>query len=201
MANRGVGQTRLKRWVVVVLASTTGGCIVHGGEEETHQPEWSTVGIVRFEATNQAGKTVGSGCTLDRSEYRDQIRFNAASGDKVDLSERFLAVITTPTAATEHADDPDYWCAQTDTQRYESVSDARCWTTLAPKDSDACFLEEATVGSIDGVAFLPDSSRLVQSETDGFTLSISVLNLGKQCVETKCPNSGLPGEQLAFVVE
>jgi hypothetical protein len=186
---------------ITIFASLSSACVVQGGEEKDREtaPHW--VGIVRFEAINQDGEVVGSGCTVDAPKYHDQIRFNAVAGDRVELTERFEAVPTTVASADAHADDSQFWCSQTETHRYDQVLDVSCWKSVAPDDSEACFLEGSLVGRIESSAFVPAASQPVAGKTDGFTLSIAVLDVGKQCVQMRCSETGLGREQLAFVVE
>ena len=109
--------------------------------------------------------------------------------------------MTTVATAEQHRDDAEYWCAQTQTRRYDQVLDASCWKSLEPDASDACSLEGAMVGSIESTKFVPDLTVPTAGKTDGFTLSIAALGSGKQCVQMRCMDTGIGREQLAFVVE
>jgi len=189
-------------FVSAFLASAlASACVVQGGEEHGRENDLATVGILRFEATNGAGDVVGSGCTLDLPAYYDRVRFQAKSGERVELTERFQAVWTTKDVAKAHAEDVDYWCAQRDTQKYVNVPDPTCWKVLEPSQSNACFTEEGVAGAIDATRFVPDTPQAVQDETDGFKLSITVKGSGKQCVNVTCGSSFPAREQLAFVIE
>jgi hypothetical protein len=185
----------------VLLALALPGCVVQAGEEEDRGPPLYWVGVLRFEAVNQNGEVVGSGCTVDAPKYHDQVRFRAQPGDRVELTERFVAVPTTVATAKSHRDDPEYWCAQAETRRYEQVLDVSCWKSLTPDASDACWLEGGIVGRIESRKFVPDLAVPTAGKTDGFTLSIAVLGSGKQCIQMRCTDTGLGREQLAFVVE
>lgn len=197
--NSGTIVSAARLTLVLTLASTS--CIVQGGEERGRETDSLSVGVIRFEAVNQDGKLVGSGCTVDAAKFYDQIHFSAAPGDRVELSERFEAVVTTVATAEKHRDDAEYWCAQTDTRRYNQVLDVGCWKSVEPDASEACWLEGALVGSIESHQFIPDIAVPTAGKTDGFTLSIAVLASGKQCVQMRCTEAGIGREQLAFVVE
>lgn len=189
-------------FVAACLASAlASACVVQGGEERGRESDLATVGVLRFEATNGAGETVGSGCTLDLPDYYDRVRFRAESGDTVELTERFQAVWTTAADSKAHAGDVDYWCAQRDTRRYVNVPDPSCWKVLEPNQSDACFTEGGVAGAIDQTRFVPDTPQAEQDATDGFKLFISVKKSGKQCVNVTCGASFPPREQIAFVIE
>jgi len=185
--------------LALVLALT--GCIVQGGEEQGRETDLLSVGVIRYEAINQTGKLVGSGCTIDASKFYDQIHFGAAPGDRVELSERFEAVATTVAMVDKHRDDAEYWCSQTDTRRYHQVLDVSCWKSVEPDASEACWFESALVGSIEAHKFIPELAVPTAGKTDGFTLSIAVLASGKQCIQMRCTEGGIGREQLAFVVE
>ena len=189
------------RWAVLVLALVAPACIVQGGEERGREIDSSWVGVIRFDAVNQDGKTVGNGCTLDSAKFYDRIQFSAVPGDRVELTERFEAVVATADAAEKHRSDPEYWCAQSETRPYDQVLDVRCWRSLEPDASDACALEGALVGNIESTRFVPDLPAPTAGKTDGFTLSISVLGSGKQCIQMRCLDTGIGREQLAFVVQ
>jgi hypothetical protein len=186
---------------IAILACLSSACIVQGGEEKDRETESHWVGIVRFEAINQDGEIVGSGCTVDAPRYHDQIRFSAAAGDRVELTERFEMVPATVASAEAHADDAGFWCSQTDTYPYHEVFDVSCWKAVPPRDSEACYLEGGVVGLIEGTAFVPPASQPIAGKTEGFTLSIVVSDVGKQCVQMRCNDTGPRREQLAFVVE
>jgi hypothetical protein len=185
----------------VALALVLSACIVQGGEENGRETDSSWVGVIKFEAVNQDGEVVGSGCTIDAGKFYDQIRFHAAAGDRVELTERFEAVVTTAATAEKHVSEPEYWCAQTETRRYDQALDARCWKSIEPDTSDACFLERGLVGEIESVELLPEIAPPTDGKLDGFKLSIAVRGSGKQCVQMRCTDSGIGREQLAFVVE
>jgi hypothetical protein len=202
MVNPGVAQQSraVARCAVLALALVAPACIVQGGEERGRETDASWVGVVRFDAVNQDGKAVGAGCTIDSARYYDRIQFSAVPGDRVELTERFEAVATTVGIAEQHGSDPEYWCAQTETRPYDQVLDVRCWRSLEPNASDACALEGALVGTIESAQFVPDIPAPTAGKTDGFTLSISVLGSGKQCIQMSCTDAGIGREQLAFVV-
>jgi hypothetical protein len=192
---------KIVRGTPLALAFALTACIVQGGEERGRETDSSWGGVIRYEAVNQAGKVVGSGCTVDAPKFYDQIHFSAAPGDHVELTERFEAVVTTVATAEKHRDDAEYWCGQTDTRRYDQVLDVSCWKSVEPDASEACSLEGALVGNIESHKFVPDLASPTPGKTDGFTLSIAVLASGKQCVQMRCMDTGIGREQLAFVVE
>jgi hypothetical protein len=191
----GLVGSALAAWLVA-------GCIVQGGEEaERETTSWYSVGLVRFEAKNQRGEIVGSGCTFDTARYREQIRFAAKEGDLVELNERFSLVATTLATVEKYKADADYWCGRTDTMLYHTAPDPRCWKSLDPDDSVECFLEGNIAGTIESVALVPASDEPQAGKTEGFALSIRVHGAGRQCVDLRCGEAGLRGEQLAFVIE
>lgn len=192
---------RSLRSALLALALALSGCVVQGGEERGRETASYWVGVIRFEAVNQAGEVVGAGCTVDAPKFHDQVRFRAQLGDRVELTERFEAVPTTVATAENHRDDAEYWCAQAETRRYDQVLDVSCWKSVAPDASDACSLEGGLVGSIENRRFVPDLPGPTAGKTDGFTLSIAILGSGKQCVQMRCMDTGIGREQLAFVVE
>jgi hypothetical protein len=193
--------TAVARYAALALALVAPACIVQGGEEQGRETASSWVGVIRFEAVNQDGKVVGTGCTIDSAKYYDRIQFSAVPGDRVELTERFEAVATTAGTAEKHRNDPEYWCGQTETRPYDQVLDVRCWRSLEPDASDTCALEGALVGNIESTQFVPDLPAPTAGKTDGFTLSISVLGSGKQCIQMSCTDAGIGREQLAFVVQ
>lgn len=203
MVEPGVQQnSRAVAWCAVLgLALAVPACIVQGGEERGRETEPAWVGVIRFDAVNQDGTVVGTGCTIDSAAFHDRIQFSAVPGDRVELTERFEAVVATVETAEKHRNDPEYWCAQTETRRYDQVLDVGCWRSLEPDASEACALEGALVGNIESTRFVPDLPAPTAGKTDGFTLSISVLGAGKQCIQMRCADTGIGREQLAFVVQ
>lgn len=177
------------------------GCVVQGGEEAERETSLLWVGVVRFEAKNQHGEVVGSGCTFDTSRYDERIRFAARPGDLIELNERFAAVATTAETAAKYEADADYWCARTDTFLYSQAPDPTCWKSLEPDDSEACFLEGDVAGIVESAALVPASDQPVPGKTEGFTLSVRVRSAGRQCVTIGCGEAGSTGERLAFVIE
>lgn len=192
---------------VVALAAFVGfsGCLVQGGEEagRHNRPLPATRGISRFEAQNQDGEVVGSGCTLDWDGFREGVRFSAKAGDQVVLRQLFSRVAADVEKPSEaQMNDPEYWCGVgSKPYRYAGVLDGECAQAVEPELSESCRNEAGLAARIDAFEYIPNVALPKAAEVDGYAMSLHVLGKGRQCVQLRCSRTEPSLELMLFVVQ
>jgi len=200
MAQSKVFQGMLR--TVLVAAGCASSCVVQGGEENREPDPTAVVGVVRFEAKNQAGAIVGSGCLLiDNGREGERIRFRAASGDRIELTERNEMIREDRTVWAQHAGDEAYWCSKTNGKPYNPAIDARCLKTVSGKTTRACLVETDWAGKVSSAELIPADAGLDSGKVQGFRLQIDVLGQGEQCALWQCGDENPLSATVAFVIE
>lgn len=202
--DRSVANNRTLRHMLrtlLLVASGASGCVVQGGEEN-HQTDTAIVGLIRYEAKNQDGVTVGSGCTVHTGETGERIHFSAAPGDRIELTERYEMVVDQRASVDQHGLDDAFWCSrQSQGLAYDQPVDGRCLKTVGGKSTEPCFLGSDWVGRASSAQLIPPDAELKPGKVLGFSLQIDVLANGKQCAVWQCADETPAGAFVAFVVD
>jgi hypothetical protein len=200
MAQSKVFQGMLR--TVLVAAGCASSCVVQGGEEN-YQTDTAMIELIRYEAKNQDGVIVGSGCTVKTGDTGERIHFSAAPGDRIELTERTEVILDKRATVDQHGLDDAFWCSQK-SQALASFQpiDARCFKTVERSSTVACFLEHDWVGKISHAELIPPEAELKPGKVLGFTLQIDVLAQGKQCAVSQCAGEDTPsGAGVIFVID
>jgi len=205
MADRSMAQSKVFQGMlrtVLVAAACASSCVVQGGEEN-YQTDTAMVEVIRYEAKNQDGVLVGSGCTVQTGETGERIHFKAAPGDRVELTERTELIVDKRSTVEQHGLDDAFWCSQKSQSLASYVPiDARCLKSVESGSTVACFLDRDWVGKITHAEFIPPQAEPKPGTVLGFTLHIDVLAQGKQCAVSQCPGVDTPsGAGVIFVVD